>query len=236
VTALAVTEQFASRAPGVGRPPSFRYRATGSSSVVESKQSSVLRLIRRTNVDLAIWQRELPLSLTSWLDASSIDDWPSLRQVLAPADVARTLRRHFNEAGVNDCDGRALLIDDVTQLAALYADTLRITHARIRLEPVRDNACTKFHRDCVRARLITTYRGPGTEWVKAENAEIALSQQHDYDGELFRMPTQSVGMFKGCVGGGEAGVHHRSPQIADSGLTRLFFCVDAAGPAIGTGA
>lgn len=134
------------------------------------------------------------------------------------------------------CDGRAMLIDDVTGLATLYADALRVTHVHLRLEPVHDNACTKFHRDCVIARLITTYRGPGTEWVTAENAAQALSLQHDYDGELFHVPTRSVAMFKGCHGGREAGVHHRSPRIAGSGMTRLFFCVDASRPTVGTGA
>jgi hypothetical protein len=236
VTAPAVTEQAVSCAPNVGLAPSFLYRATGSSSVIESEQSNVLRLIRRTNVDLAIWRRELPSALTSWLDASPICDWPGLRQNLTPADVARTLRQHFNEAGVKDCDGRALLIDDVEQLATLYAGALRVGHVYLRLEPVRDDACTKFHRDCVKARLITTYRGPGTEWVTAENAAKALSMQQDFDGALFHVPTRSVAIFKGCFGGREAGVHHRSPRISGSGMTRLFLCVNAAGPAVGAGA
>ncbi len=228
MTVPAVTEQAVSCAPNVGLAPSFLYRATGSSSVIESEQWNVLRLIRRTNVDLAIWRRELPSALTSWLDTSPICDWPGLRQNLTPADVARTLRQHFNEAGVKDCDGRALLIDDVKQLATLYAGALRVDHVYLRLEPVRDDACTKFHRDCVTARLITTYRGPGTEWVTAENAAKALSMQHGYDGELLHVSTGSVAIFKGCLGGGEAGVHHRSPRIALSRVSRLLLCVNAS--------
>jgi hypothetical protein len=93
-----------------------------------------------------------------------------------------------------------------------------------------------LHRDCVKARLITTYRGPGTEWVTAENAAKALSMQQDFDGALFHVPTRSVAIFKGCFGGREAGVHHRSPRISGSGMTRLFLCVNAAGPAVGAGA
>lgn len=236
MTTSAVNEQVFSRVPSVGRAPSSSYSATGSSRVIEDEQSRVLRFIRRTNVDLAIWRRDLPPALTIWLHTSSIDNWPSLRQFLAPSEVGRTLRQHFNQAGVNDCEGRALLIDDVTQLTTLYTNALCITRARVRLEPIRDNACTKFHRDCVAERLITTYRGHGTEWVTAENAENALRQQHDYDGELFRVPTQSVAMFKGCFGGLETGIHHRSPRISGSGMTRLFLCLDAEAPAVGEGA
>jgi hypothetical protein len=79
-------------------------------------------MIRRSEIDLAIWRRELPAALSSWLDISPIGGWPSLRHVLAPAEIAKMLRRHFDAAGIEHCDGRALLIDDVTQLATLYAD------------------------------------------------------------------------------------------------------------------
>ncbi len=236
MTAPAVNEGATSPAHRVGDSSSSVYMPKYSSSVIEGEQPSVLRMIRRSEIDLAIWRRELPAALSSWLDISPIGGWPSLRQVLALAEIARMLRRHFDAAGIEHCDGRALLIDDVTQLAMLYADALRVTHVHLRLESVHDNACKKFHRDCVIARLITTYRGPGTEWVAAENAARALSLQHDYDGELLHVPTQSVAMFKGCLGGGEAGVHHRSPQIFGSGTTRLFLCMNASNSGAGMGA
>lgn len=228
MTTTAIIERAASVSIGAGYSPSSVHKTKGASSVIEGEQAEVLQSIRRTSVDLAIWRREPPSALTSWLDTSPICDWPSLRQNLTPADVARTLRQHFNEAGVNDCDGRALLIDDVKQLATLYADALRVDYVYLRLEPVRDDACTKFHRDCVTARLITTYRGPGTEWVTAENAAKALSMQHGYDGELLHVPTRSVAIFKGCVDGTEAGVHHRSPRITQSRVTRLLLCINAS--------
>lgn len=228
MTSTAVIESAAPLSNGAGYSPPLVREPKGASGVVEGEHAEVLQSIRLTKVDLAIWRRKLPPALASWLVASPICDWPSLRQNLAPSEVAATLRRHFNDAVIDDCEGRALLIDDVTQLATLYAAALRATHVHLRLEPVRDNACTKFHRDCLTARLITTYRGPGTQWVTAENAAQALSLQHDYDGELLHVPTQSVAIFKGCLGGGVAGVHHRSPRISGSGATRLLLCMNAA--------
>ncbi|WP_158491326.1 DUF1826 domain-containing protein [Methylocystis sp. SC2] len=94
----------------------------------------MLRMIRRSEIDLAIWRRELPAALSSWLDAWPVGEWPNLRDVLTPAEIARTLRRHFDGAGIEHCDGRAMLIDDVTQLATLYAHALRLTHVQLRLE------------------------------------------------------------------------------------------------------
>jgi len=224
----AVIERSNSLSKGVDCGPSITQKSKGSLRVIEDENGNVLRSIHRTNVDLGIWRRVLPSALKSWLDASPICDWPGLRQNLKPAEVARALRRHFDAAGVKDCDGCTLLIDDIKRLAKLYAEALRVDHIYLRLEPIRDDACTKFHRDCVKARLITTYRGPGTEWVTIDNVAKALSLQHGYDGELRHVSTGSVAIFKGCLEGGEYGVHHRSPRISPSRSSRLLLCVNAS--------
>ncbi|MBI5013816.1 MAG: DUF1826 domain-containing protein [Methylocystis sp.] len=95
MTAPAVNERAASPLNGAGYSPSFVHKPKGASSVIEGEHAEVLQSIRRTNVDLAIWRHELPPALASWLDASPICDWPDLRQVLAPAEAARTLRDWF---------------------------------------------------------------------------------------------------------------------------------------------
>ena len=223
-----VIERSNSLSNNAGDGTSIAQKPKDALSIIEGESDNVLRSIHRTNVDLAIWRRELPSALTSWLEASPICDWPGLRQNLTPAEVAGALRRHFNAAGVKDCDGRTLLIDDVKQLTKLYTDLLRVGQVNLRLEPVRDDACTKFHRDCVKARLITTYRGPGTEWITVDNVSKALSMQHNYDGELRHVSTGSVAIFKGCLGGGEYGVHYRSPRISPGRLSRLLLCVNAS--------
>lgn len=100
MTAPAAIERAVSLAHRVGDSPSSVCMPKGSSSVIEGEQPRVLRMIRRSEIDLAIWRRELPAALSSWLDASPIGEWPSLRDVLTPAEIARTLRRHFDGAGI----------------------------------------------------------------------------------------------------------------------------------------
>ncbi|MEO1706729.1 MAG: DUF1826 domain-containing protein [Pseudomonadota bacterium] len=46
----------------------------------------------------------------------------------------------------------------------IIAAILAIDRVTIRVEGINDNACAKFHRDTVRARLICTDDGPGTEY------------------------------------------------------------------------
>lgn len=208
--------------------PSFVHSPSGSSRVIIDENPETLQSIRCKNVDLVIWRREVSALLSSWIHTSPIGDWPIIRQNLTPENVARMLRKYFHAAGLIDCIGSQLLIDDVKQLVMLYADAMRVDYVYLRLEPVHDDACRKFHRDYVSARLITTYRGPGTEWVTAENATKALRMQQVYDGKLYHVPTGSVAIFKGCLNGKEAGIQHRSPRIVSSGLTRLLLCINAS--------
>lgn len=71
----------------------------------------------------------------------------------------------------------AWLRDDVLALADVYG---RATGARsmwIRLETVRGDMCRAFHVDDVSFRLVTTYRGPGTEWIPPRSLANALASQ-----------------------------------------------------------
>ena len=76
-------------------------------------------------------------------------------------------------------------------------------------------------------RLITTYIGPGTEYVDPADAGRALDDQRDYTGPLNRVPAFGVAVFKGSSGPSGMGVVHRSPPIAGTGLHRLVLCVNA---------
>lgn len=87
----------------------------------------------------------------------------------------------------------------------------------MRLEYVTDNACRKFHKDETGFRLITTYRGPGTQWIDARAAGAA---------PIFQMQTFEIGMLLGQRRGREGRILHRSPPIEGTGESRLVLVVD----------
>jgi hypothetical protein len=124
---------------------------------------------------------------------------------------------------------RDALVADMVDLISRFSRLIGKDRLRLRLDAVDDNACRRFHRDCVPLRLLTTYRGPGTDWVRPDCADLALAQPANYAGPIEHLATYDVVLFKGCGFPGkihDRGIVHRSPPIAGSGSTRLLLCLD----------
>ena len=121
---------------------------------------------------------------------------------------------------------RDLLLGDVDDLVSAFARITRTDLVDVRLRLVSHDACWKFHRDCVEARLLTTYRGPATEWVQPHDAAWALREQRRFKGPVERFRVHDVAIFKGSCAGAGSGIVHRSPPIAATGRTRLVLCLN----------
>lgn len=112
----------------------------------------------------------------------------------------------------------AWLAEDACRLAALYAGLAGARDVSLRLEGVHGDSCRIVHVDAVRLRLVTTYVGPGTEYLSPGGAE----------GRLIRLPTGHVAVFRGSkdLPAGVDGLPHRSPPLEGTGLHRLFLAID----------
>ena len=185
-----------------------------------------LAAINRPDMELVIWRRALALCLQSWLRQMDASCLPHLRVLVSPGDLRRALQPHLDDCGVPEGDMRDLLIRDVDDLVSAFARITQSDLVDVRLERVGHDACWKFHRDCVEARLLTTYRGPATEWVQPMHAEQALREQKSFKGPLERLRVHDVAVFKGSCAGPGSGIVHRSPPIAGTGQTRLLLCLN----------
>jgi hypothetical protein len=123
------------------------------------------------------------------------------------------------------------LAADIIDLGRRFADLFGLEAVDLRLEALAHDACWKFHRDHVPARLVTTYGGPGTEWVVPAFGARAVEEQKDYNGPLERLSAGDVAIFRGCQPGHDHGIVHRSPPVAGTGVTRLFLCLNLPSPA-----
>ena len=147
--------------PDGGRP----LGRTSAHRTLRYRSPRGLERINEPQIDLVVWQRSLPVALHDWLEPLPARQLPQGR-VLATVDklpvaLAQLIAASRTPNGL----GARILIDDVIDLASRFA---RITGSKpvdVGLEAVDDNACWKFHRDCVPLRLLTTYRGPGTQIV-----------------------------------------------------------------------
>ena len=176
--------------------------------------------------ELVIWRRALPLCLQTWLERMEASCLPDIRVLVRPDDFRRAVEPHFDDCGMPPGDARDLLLGDVEDLVSAFAGITRSDLVDVRLERISHDACWKFHRDCVEARLLTTYRGPATEWVRPIHAERALREQKSYTGPLERLRVHDVAIFKGSCAGPGSGIVHRSPPIAGTGCTRLLLCLN----------
>ena len=122
------------------------------------------------------------------------------------------------------------LSDDVVFLARLFKNLVGAERVLVRLEAIQDNACQRFHTDNVRFRLVTTYRGPGTEWLSSADASILQEDHVSLVGKILRLDRSQVAVMRGARGAtaDRPGLLHRSPRIAGSGTTRLFLAIDDA--------
>lgn len=203
--------------------------APAAAAVRTGSGAEVLDHIRAADVDLAIWQRCLPEALARCIDDWPVDTLPVAHIDVFPAEAGAMLDAACDASGTPRGLCRDALVADITGLVARFAAVAGCTRVRLRLEAISDNACHRLHRDCVPLRLLTTYRGPGTQWVAPEHSATALAQADDYAGPLRQLATHSVGIFKGCGFPGQmhdSGIVHRSPPIAGTATSRLVLCVN----------
>lgn len=200
------------------RPPAHR---TGP-------RCQVLEHITRPNVKLAVWKRRVPDGLES-----ALLDWARHRETGFDApcraraeDVASALQ------GLMEERWRAWLTEDLVQLLGLFQRLAGVTKCRLVFGVVRGDQCRKFHVDRLRLRMISTYAGPGTEWLPEAAVRRAALREPAACPELAnRQIVRSarlvrharagdVLVMKGALATPE-GVVHRSPPIESLGVTRV---------------
>jgi hypothetical protein len=185
-------------------------------------------------VQLALWQRALPDGL-----GAALADW--VRR--APAAFAGTCRGERVDveqclAGFEDEPWRGWLLDDIESLVREVSHRARTSTCRVSFGAVRSDQCRKFHVDYLHQRLISTYVGPGTEWVVAGEVRRDALSLPTFDPEeanraivrrqtgVRRARAGDVLLMKGRLGGGE-GLVHRSPPIEALGIVRVVLVVSA---------
>ncbi len=149
-------------------------------------------------------------------------------------DLSKLLR------GVTNPVARTFLAEDMTSILKDFSAAVGRRHLVGQLTVVTYDACCKFHTDHVTVRLLCTYAGPGTEWVKNDDVVRDNLARIDVDAETANRSVLRVeDAVQHCAVGdvlllkGEAfdgnrgsGAVHRSPPIEGQGLRRLRFKID----------
>jgi hypothetical protein len=214
-----------------------RRRSATDAAIIHAVRLEDLDQIHVPAVELVIWQRQLVAGLSAWLAELHPEQCPDGR-LLVPSDACRAaFTALLDEADTPTGSMRDSFLADLVSLSEAFCRTMDTDVLDIRLETVRHDGCWKYHRDHVPARLLTTYRGPGTQWVRPEHSEAALLQQKTYGDPVEQFSEHAVGLFKGNTTEHGRGIVHRSPPILGTGATRILLCLNlpsAASPELRT--
>ena len=155
-----------------------------------------------------------------WLAELPCQALPEERIVLKPSDVEARVEGLMPVCAQADNLARSWLIQDIATLAQGFAKLMEAPYLRLRLDPIKTNACRKFHIDAVTARLVCTYRGQPTQYGMGD-AQRKVA-------EFASVPEACPVILRGTRWTGDAPTDllHRSPPIEGTGETRLLLVLD----------
>jgi hypothetical protein len=186
----------------------------------------VLTEIFQDGVNLAVWQRRLPAQVEDFATLVV-----SLGQSLADQRVLDVSEHEppklpglLQEAA--DLHGYEGFVADVKWLVSAYTCLLGARRVGLRLRVLQGAMCPRFHVDNVPLRLLTTYVGPGSEWLEEGVVERAgLHLAATPVDNIRSLKPGEVAVLKGekWLGNEGAGLIHRSPA---SEQRRLLLSLD----------
>jgi|JI8StandDraft_2_1071088.scaffolds.fasta_scaffold11293_3 hypothetical protein len=187
-------------------------------------EPAILAALHDPAINLVVWERTLGDDLRAALAAVDLGRVQDVRLALPVCGLQAGLPPALAAAGWH----APALAADVADLAQRFAGVMACAAVEIRLDMVRGDACRKFHADYVSARLVTTYLGPGTDWLPDDSRDETPAR---------RLAAGAVGLFKGRTWPTERPIIHRSPPIAGTGQVRVVLVINPAedGTHAGTG-
>lgn len=188
------------------------------------------RLTRQTlrSGPIGILPRALDPTVAAELDALPVHRLPRLRLEGDLKTLRREAQLHLAESEFGPGWLAEWLVNDMSFLGLMFAQLTGAQRLCLRLDVVEDDACRKFHVDNVLYRLVTTYRGPGTEWVPPHALATARQNSPISSDQIRQLDRGWVAIMRGSrdATAGRPGVLHRSPPIEGKGIARLFLAIN----------
>lgn len=203
-----------------------RYQHQGSTPETLTK-------ILQDDTNLAVWQRQLPLHISDFAQLLLSLNEPlaeSLCLELPKEDAEPDLTGLAS--GFRDLEGYEGFIADLKWLVSAFACLLGAKRIGLRLRVLDKAMCPRFHVDHVPVRLITTYAGVGSQWLKDGTMDRQQLGQANAEpqAQIQQLNSGDVALLKGEKWHGNEGfgLIHRSPQLA-AGERRLILTLDWLG-------
>lgn len=207
------------------QPVTAQSDQTLSQQACFSSDASVLADIIQPETNLCVWQRELDKALTDEI-SQLVHNWPSLKvqETGSSDELQKILLQRLGQP-------YSALIRDVALLADMMQMLFDEPHVGLRMTVLNQAMCPRYHLDRLQARLITTYAGPGMQWLSNDAVERTsagpLTLTPDSELEHRQLSAGDVALCKGDNWPRQSGngLIHRSPAVP-AGTARLLVTLD----------
>ncbi|WP_219094688.1 DUF1826 domain-containing protein [Pseudomonas sp. UMAB-40] len=213
--------------------PSLKPRPVVHQVLGETPQT--LTRVLEDGVNLAVWQRQLPAHISDFgCMLLSLNEPLAESLVLELPNEDTEPNLHGLASGFSDLEGYAGFIADVSWLVSAFACLLGAKRIGLRVRVLDKAMCPRFHVDHVPVRLITTYCGIGSQWLKEgvmDRRKLGKPEAEPTENSLVEhIASGEVALLKGEKWHGNEGfgLIHRSPQPAP-GERRLILTLDWLG-------
>ena len=196
--------------------------ASFAQNVLIGREPEALEHISSPGVAAAIWHRTPSEDFQRWINNVPFEQLPELDAVINVELCEKAVHAACDAKNLAPGPERDMLASDTAALAFIYGQIMKTRFIKIRLDVTDEVMCPRFHLDNVTARMLCTYRGPGTEYVTKADLEKT--------DRVSQMASAAVGLFRGKKWSPNegCGLLHRSPEIDPRTGARLLLVIDPA--------
>jgi hypothetical protein len=187
---------------------------------VQGDTPAILSQVLEDDVNMAVWQRQLPAHIADFgALLLSLNEPLAEALILEIADDDAEPNLQGFASAYADLAGYEGFVADVSWLISAYACLLGAKRVGVRLRVLDKAMCPRFHVDHVPMRLITTYAGIGSQWLREgamDRNQLGDPQAEPRDAlKIRQINGGDVALLKGerWIGNEGQGLVHRSPQL-----------------------
>ncbi len=202
---------------------------------IHIKNSSNLSEIFKDDINISILKRTLDNDISNAAN-SLLKENPHLEfsNVVNKDNSYQVLTQELDSN-----KNHSILLEDISNLVKMFCNQFGIDSVWLRIDSIDKPMCPRFHVDNVKCRLVTTYSGPGTQWLPNESVDrskLGHGNQGLPDEKsgliLDKMDIEQLDVGHIALLKGEAwrnndgfGLVHRSPHV-ERNYKRLYVTID----------
>ena len=202
---------------------------------IHIKNSSNLSEIFKDDINISILKRTLDNDISNAAN-SLLKENPHLEfsNVVNKDNSYQVLTQELDSN-----KNHSILLEDISNLVKMFCNQFGIDSVWLRIDSIDKPMCPRFHVDNVKCRLVTTYSGPGTQWLPNESVDrskLGHGNQGLPDEKsgliLDKMDIEQLDVGHIALLKGEAwrnnngfGLVHRSPHV-EGNYKRLYVTID----------